>query len=155
MYKSASGKTLTKKQLIQEIINFMRADKQRLYRISIGTDSEDRLNEADFAVAIVVHRVGRGGRYFWRRKTFPKFHTLRDRVIQEALLSLETAREILTTLKTYQVPKFDFEVHVDIGEKGETKEMIQEVLGMIRAYHFQPKIKPESYTASNVADRHV
>jgi predicted RNase H-related nuclease YkuK (DUF458 family) len=33
--------------------------------------------------------------------------------------------------------------------------MIQEVVAMIRASNFQAKTKPESYAASNVADRHV
>jgi len=33
--------------------------------------------------------------------------------------------------------------------------MIQEVVGMIRANNFEARTKPESYAASNVADRHV
>jgi predicted RNase H-related nuclease YkuK (DUF458 family) len=32
---------------------------------------------------------------------------------------------------------------------------MQEVLGMVRAYNFEARVKPESYAASSVADRHV
>ena len=71
------------------------------------------------------------------------------------MLSLETAKEILTALSDFDAPIFDFEIHVDIGENGETKSMMQEVLGMIRAYNFEARTKPESYAASKVADRHV
>ena len=68
---------------------------------------------------------------------------------------LEFSKEILAVLKTFETPDFDFEIHADIGEKGETRTMIQEVVGMIRANNFEARTKPESYAASNVADRHV
>lgn len=122
----------------------------------IGSDSLLKYDKsADFVTAIVVHRVGNGGRYFWRHAELKPFYTLRDRIIKEVLLSLEMAEEILRELKDAQAPNFDFEIHADIGENGETKVMIQEVVGMIRAHNFEARTKPESYAASNVADRHA
>ncbi len=104
----------------------------------------------------MVHRVGNGGRYFWRRVAGPgKFHTLRDRITHEVLLSLEIAKNFLTELKKFDAPRFDFEIHVDVGENGATKTMIQELVGMIRANNFEARTKPDSYAASKVADRHV
>jgi hypothetical protein len=158
MFNTPYGLKLTISQVAEEIIRFMEADKERFYKIVIGTDS-DGLNSSaflvDFVTAIVVRRVGNGGRYFWRRAELGKFHTLRDRILQEVMLSLEAAKEILTVLKTFKTPDFDFEIHVDVGEKGKTNTMIQEVVGMIRANNFEARTKPESYAASNVADRHV
>ena len=156
LFNSSYGVKLSVKQIVQEIVGFMALDTKRRYKITIGTDSE-RIpgNQADFVSAVVVHRVGNGGRYFWRRVELGKFNTLRDRIIKEVLLSLELAQEVLAELKKIKDISFDFEVHADIGENGETKAMIQEVVSMIRAYNFEPKTKPESYAASNVADRHV
>jgi len=125
--------------------------------------------------AVVVHRVGNGGRYFWRRTELGKLHTLRDRIIKEVVISLELGKEVLTELKKFsdpaagenpelarpepvewvEIPEWEFEIHADVGENGPTKAMIQEVVGMIRAYNFEPITKPGSYAASNVADRHV
>ena len=52
------------------------------------------------------------------------------------------------------VLNFDFRyIHADVGENGQTKDMIKEVAGLIRGNGFEPKIKPESYVASVVADR--
>ena len=102
-----------------------------------------------------MHRVGNGGRYFWRRLDLQKFYTLRDRIINEVLLSLEVAKEVLSELKLANVKNYDFEIHADIGENGATKAMLQEVVGMIRAHNFEAKTKPDSYAASSVADRHV
>ncbi|HEX68148.1 MAG TPA: hypothetical protein ENG13_03675, partial [bacterium] len=45
-------------------------------------------------------------------------------------------------------------IHADIGGNGETKDMIKEVAGLIRGNGFEPKIKPESFAASIVADRY-
>lgn len=155
-FNSSFGIKLNISQVVQEIVRFMFEDKNRHYKIIIGSDSKGcNEEEIDFVTAIVVHRVGNGGRYFWRRLELPKFHTLRDRIIQEVLFSLEVAKEVLTVLKTFEVPRFDFEIHADIGENGPTKVMIQEVIGMIRAYNFEARTKPESYAATKVADRHT
>jgi len=153
---SSLGTRVTIEELVNEIVVFMRSDETYRYKVTIGTDSELlAAKNADFVTAIVVHRIGNGGRYFWRRFELGKFHTLRDRMIKEALISLETAHGILTELKKFPLPDFDFEIHADIGENGPTKAVIQEIVGMIRANNFEVKIKPYSYAATNVADRHV
>lgn len=156
-FNSSLGLKLSAEQVGREIVNFMKADSHREYKITIGTDSEKDADDlADFVTAIVVHRIGNGGRYFWRRIEGPgKFHTLRDRITHEVILSLEIAKNFLDELKKFNTPKFDFEIHVDVGENGATRNMIQELVGMIRANNFAVKTKPESYAASKVADRHV
>ena len=49
----------------------------------------------------------------------------------------------------------DVEIHVDIGQKGPTRELIAEVVGMIRGNGFNVKTKPDAFGASSVADRHT
>jgi len=155
-FNTSLGIKMNVNQVVSEVVRFINEDKNRHYKIIIGSDSEGHADVVvDFVTAIVVHRVGNGGRYFWRRVELPRFHTLRDRIIQEVLFSLEVAKEVLVYLKTFEVPQFDFEIHADIGENGETKSMMQEVIGMIRAYNFEARTKPESYAATKVADRHV
>jgi uncharacterized protein len=153
---NSSGTRIAVDELVREIVAFMQSDPERRYKLTIGTDSELLATKnADFVTAIVVHRVGNGGRYFWRRFELGKFHTLRDRMIKEVLISLETAHALLAELEKLPLPDFDFEIHADIGENGPTKAVIQEIVGMIRANNFEAKIKPFSYAATNVADRHV
>ncbi len=156
-FNNPAGMKFNALEVAGAVVKFMTEDKTRRYKIFIGSDSEGHASEnTDFVTAVAVHRVGNGGRFFWRRAELKKFHTLRDRIIQEVLLSLNAAKEILESLKKIKdVPDFDFEIHIDVGEKGETKSMIQEVIGMVRAYNFEPRIKPESCAATNVADRYV
>jgi len=157
LFNSSLGLKLSTEQIVRELINFMKADERRRYKIIIGSDSEKNGGAtADFVTAIVIHRVGNGGRYFWRRLVLEKkFHTLRDRILEEVLMSLDAAKELLTTAKQFEMPEFDFEIHVDVGENGESRTMIQELVAMVRANNFEAKTKPESYAASKVADRHV
>ncbi len=153
---NSQGLRLTVAEVVKEIISFMRADLRRHYKVMIGTDSElTSGNNADFVTAVVVHRVGNGGRYFWRRIDSQKMHTLRERIIREVLISLDVAKGVLAELKKFPLPDFDFEIHADVGTNGPTSPMIQEVVSMIRANNFEAKTKPESCAASNVADRHV
>src|ERR1700679_2530698 len=115
-FNSSLGARLTAAEVVREIIAYMRAEPARHYKVTIGTDSL-LLNtkNADFVTAIVVHRVGAGGRYFWRRFELGKFHTLRDRIIREVLISLDVAKDILSELKKSDLPEFEFEIHADIG----------------------------------------
>jgi len=165
-FNSSYGVKFDLKAVVEEIIRFMRAEPLFRYKVTIGTDSQLLPSgQADFVTAIVVHRIGNGGRYFWRRFELGKFHTLRDRIIREVLVSLDLGKETLLALRKLSgapegpgasvIPQWDFEIHVDVGEYGETKAMIQEVVGMIRANNFEAITKPGSYAASNVADRHV
>ncbi|MBI2037245.1 MAG: hypothetical protein HYT14_02700 [Candidatus Liptonbacteria bacterium] len=142
------GHAVPRTMIVGEITRYMREDAGCHYQITIGSDSELLPDKsADFVTAIVVHRVGGGGRYFWRRLERENFHTLRDRIIQEVLLSIEVAKELIEELRAAD--------QAAEGETGETKVMIQEVVGMIRANNFEAKTKPWSYAASKVADRHV
>ncbi|MBI2010841.1 MAG: ribonuclease H-like YkuK family protein [Candidatus Colwellbacteria bacterium] len=156
LFNSSFGLKMSPEQVAQELIRFMKADPERSYKVTIGTDSElYNKTEADFVTAIVVHRVGNGGRYFWRRVELKNFYTLRDRILKEVIVSLDTAKIVLNHLRELEAPPFDFEIHVDVGENGESRKMIQELVGIIRAHDFEAKTKPESYAASSVADRYA
>lgn len=79
-----------------------------------------------------------------------------DRILKEASFSLELAQRVVAELRPRLNGMFyNFEIHLDIGQNGPTKSMIQEIVGMITGSGFTARIKPESYAANKVADRHV
>src|SRR5690606_29562033 len=112
-------------------------------------------NTAEFVSAIVVHRKRSGGIYFWTKKIEAHMHSLRQRIFEEALLSLKLAEMLIQKLKEKNVLQFNLSIHVDVGPNGETKKMVQEIVGMIKGNGFDVKTKPDSYAASSVADRHT
>jgi uncharacterized protein len=78
-FKSSWGADLSADGVIQELITFMQANEKARYKVTIGSDSEKKKGgNADFVTAIVIHRIGNGGRYFFRRVLMDKkFHTIR------------------------------------------------------------------------------
>lgn len=138
------------------VLSYLAADPDRTYRLVIGTDSQPKNGTAtDFVVAFIIHRVGAGGIYFWKRIVDDRQYVLRQRIYKEAAFSLEAAENLLSLLQKDGITKFDVEIHVDIGTVGETREMINEIVGMVRGSGYRVKTKPESYGASKVADRYT
>lgn len=155
-FLSPSYGTVTLAQLRQKVLYFMKQSPENTYRLVIGSDSQPKNGQGvDFITAIIIHRVGNGGIYFWRRKIEQRHFVLRTRIYEEALLSLQAAEQLLVTFEKDGIRKYDVEIHVDIGNVGQTREMITEVVGMIRGSGFRVKTKPDSYGASKVADRHT
>src|SRR3989344_2459051 len=84
------------------------------------------------------------------------------RLSGEVEMSLELAslflpafkKELARAMNQTESP-FDFQIHVDVGEMGETRDLIREVTSMVRGYGYQVFVKPESAAASSFADRHV
>jgi predicted RNase H-related nuclease YkuK (DUF458 family) len=156
MFNSPTFGSLTLLEVRKLVLEFMANSPDHKYQLVIGSDSQPKNGEGtDFVTAIVVHRIGMGGIYFWRRMVERKSLVLRNRIYQEAVLSLSCAQEFLQALRNDGVSKYDVEIHVDIGKYGQTREMIAEIVGMIRGSGFTVKTKPDSYGASKVADRHT
>jgi len=138
------------------IVDFLAKDPRAAHQIVVGTDSQSHNGSGvGFVTAIVVHRVGYGGIYFWKRIVNKKPYVLRQRMYEEAVMSLSTAEEVVNLLRDDGVTKYDIEIHVDIGTVGPTREMTAEIMGMIRGSGFPVKMKPESFAASKVADRYT
>jgi len=148
---------LTIGQIINRISEFVRAVPDQKYRIIIGTDSQSHNGTGvDFVTALVVHRVGGGGIYFWKGYKKNRPYMLKERIYEEALTSLEFANEFIYHLKgSAELLQIGLEIHVDIGENGKTRDMIAEVVAMIKGSGYEVKTKPDSFGASKVADRHT
>ncbi len=148
-------------QVIGEILDYIRAKPEKFYDIVVGCDSSS--GEApSFPLAVVILRVGEGGRFFLNKVEYKnrKFYNWHQRILEEVLLSCELAlflresfEKELKNFPSLSNYRFCY-IHADVGEQGQTKDMIKEVVGLIRGNGFEPKIKPESFAASVVADRY-
>jgi len=70
IFTSPSGLKLGLDLMVGEIAKFVDEDPSSFYRLVIGSDSQARRDngdsEVDFVTAVVVHRIGKGARYFYR-----------------------------------------------------------------------------------------
>ena len=160
-YNPSQG-NLKVNQVIDEILDYIAQKPEKFYDIIVGCDSSSG-EEPHFPVAAVVLRVGEGGRFFLKKIGYKnrKFFNWKTRVLEEVLLSCQLALHLRENFekKLENLPSsFNWQfryIHADIGENGQTKDMIKEVTGLIRGNGFEPKIKPEAYVASTVADRYA
>jgi predicted RNase H-related nuclease YkuK (DUF458 family) len=103
-----------------------------------------------------IHRKGKGGRYFYA-KEYKKMAraALHQRLFYEASKSLAVAMRLTEKMAENGHFEMDVQIHLDIGTKGDTKELIRELVGMVTGSGFDARIKPESYGASKVADKYT
>ena len=154
MFYSPTKGQLTFSATFEEIMNYINDQPEENYKLIIGTDSHAYLNEnVTFVTAIIIHRVGKGGRYYFQKHKQQYMESLRQRIYFETSLSLEVASRLAEKLAQSGHSELNIEIHLDIGEKGETREIIREVVGMVIGSGYNARIKPESYGASKVADK--
>ena len=156
-FSSQTKGTLSFESVLNEIKVFIALHPERMYKIIIGSDSE-ATPLSRIVTAVTIWRVGNGAIHFWTASEEKKFGSMRDRIWQEAMSSIMLAQEFRSRLGDVLGTDFFWdgnEVHVDIGTNGPTKELIDSVVGMIKGYDFVPVIKPYSFGASVVADRHT
>jgi len=139
-------------RMFQHLVGFMQEQPEHRYNLIIGTDSllgDDTI----FVTAVVIHRVGHGGRYFYHKFRNRKIESLRQRILYETSLSLETASQLSAQLAKNGFSELPVEIHLDVGDRGDTKRIIREVVGMVQGSGYAAVTKPDSYGASKVADR--
>lgn len=144
---------LSFEEVFQEILQYAARFPEDNYRLIIGTDSQIR-EETCFVTALIVHREGKGGRYFYTRKWEDYAHSLRQRIFYEASLSLNVA-SMITEKLAESGQEINMEIHLDVGNNGATRTLVKEVVGMVNGSGYLCRIKPDSYGASSVADRYT
>lgn len=147
-------------ETIKEILSYIAEKPEKFYDVIVGCDSSSGENPY-FPVVIVVLRTGEGGRFFLRRINYKdrKFYTWKTRVLEEVFLSCQIAvflkekiEKSISKIGGNLQYQFRY-IHADVGESGQTKDMVKEVTGLIRGNGFEPKIKPEAFAATTVADK--
>lgn len=158
MYFTSPSKGKMKfEEMMGDIIKYIKGLPTSAYKVIIGSDSMVR-NDTCFITAIVVHRLGKGARYYYHKKTQRKIKSLRQKIFYETALSLEVGGMVHKYFADFGFDDLDdlnVEIHIDVSVHGDTKNLIREVVGMVTGSGFRAKIKPEAYGASTVADKHT
>lgn len=123
-------------------------------KVCIGTDSQVKSKETEFATVIVFLRQGRGGFMFIHNEKTEQKYSLKERMLVEVAKSIEIAYELCDLFTTYDV---DMEVHADINTNPHFKsnEALREAMGYILGMGFAFKAKPEAFASSCCADKMV
>jgi uncharacterized protein len=153
-FTSPSKGQVSFQELFDDLVGYTNEYPDDSYKLIIGTDSHSFLNDSViFVTAVVVHRIGKGGRFYYHKQKTRYMESLRQRIYYETFLSLEVATRLTEKLAQNKDCHLNVEIHLDVGEKGETRDIIKEVVGMVIGSGYQACIKPYSFGATTVADR--
>lgn len=149
IFKSPTYGEKTKEQVLNFILEKVSSDPS--YKIIIGTDSQNTY-KTKMVIVVCVLKEGKGGNFFYHIDYLKKIKDLNTKIYTETELSLSLARELNQLLHEKGV-RANVEIHVDIGRKGKTKDLIQSILGWVNSEGLECKIKPYSFVASTIADK--
>ena len=130
---------------------------QYKHNVSIGCDSQMIGQRFQFISVVSVHRVGKGGLYF-----FCKDYVPREKFpvgVQKLRMFDEVARSCAVGQEFKNSVWIDPEIHIDASPPYNSEEFTakfsEQLRGYVQAYGFVCKLKPDSYTAHAIADRHT
>jgi len=175
-WKTAKGEKIS---LQPEIYKTLMSNIDKELTVYIATDSQQKGLYTKFATLVVVrlgnngcrvfvnvNKVPRIGRIIPRGEKFgPKdFSLLRQRLLKESELTIETARivEIVLYLveddyftSTGRIRKLNLRVEADVNTnpKYNSNKFLKEIVGYIKGCGFEVFTKPNSLMASNAADK--
>ncbi len=153
LWRTFSGEPLRTpvKQAVEDAI-IRETGKGYHLKVCIGTDSQVRGGETEFATVIVFLREKQGGFMYICNDRTKQPYTIKERMLVEVARSIEIAYELCDLFNKYDV---DMEVHADINTNPSFKsnEALREAMGYILGMGFAFKAKPEAFASSCCADK--
>lgn len=154
-FYSPTRGTLSFDEVVDDILKYASQDAAYQYKLIVGSDSQVRDSSTCFVTAVILHRIGKGARYYYTRQYERRMSSLRQRIFFETSLSLQMADQLTASLSRQGKEDLELEIHLDVGTHGETKELVKDIIGMVVGSGFDAKIKPNACGATKVADRHT
>jgi len=123
-------------------------------KVCIGTDSQVKSRETEFATVIVFIRKGKGGFMYLHNEWSTQKMSVKQRMLLEVAKSIKVAYALCRLFTLYNV---DMEVHADINTNPNFKsnDALKEAMGYILGMGFAFKAKPHAFASSNCANKVV
>lgn len=155
LWRTFNGEPLDK-PIYEAVENILRRemDAGHKLKVCIGTDSQVKGSETEYATVIVFLRSGRGGFMYIHNERSNHALGIKERMLTEVAKSIDIAYQLCPLFNTYQV---DMEVHADINTNPQFKsnDALREAMGYIMGMGFAFKAKPEAFASSSCANKAV
>lgn len=140
----------------RSIKEYVALEPEAMYGLYIGTDSQNTYY-TKMVTVIAIHRLGRGGQYFYEISKFDKIKDIRQKIYTETQLSLDMVENLFNAMEDidfdYTADNIKTCLHIDAGNNGPSGAVIPEVVGYVHSMGFACETKPDSPIASCIADR--
>jgi uncharacterized protein len=142
--------------IADEVTNVLIREKEMGHdmKVCIGTDSQVKGRETEFATVIVFIRKGKGGFMYIHNEITRQKMSIKQRMLTEVGKSIEVAYALCNIFSRFGVA---MEVHADINTNPNFKsnDALKEAMGYIVGMGFAFKAKPEAFASSSCANKVV
>ena len=154
-WRKLSGERI-KVPIADEVTNVLMREREAGHemKVCIGTDSQVKGKETEFATVIVFIRKGKGGFMYIHNEITRQRMSIKQRMLMEVNKSIEAAYALCNIFSRFSV---DMEVHADINTNPNFKsnDALKEAMGYIVGMGFAFKAKPEAFASSSCANKIV
>ena len=154
-WRKLSGERI-KIPIADEVTNVLKREREAGHemKVCIGTDSQVKGKETEFATVIVFIRKGKGGFMYIHNEPTKQRMSIKQRMLMEVGKSIEVAYALCNIFSRYSV---DMEVHADINTNPNFKsnDALKEAMGYIVGMGFAFRAKPDAFASSNCANKIV
>lgn len=129
-------------------------EKGNVLKACIGTDSQVKGKETEFATVIVFVRKGKGGFMFIHNEITLQKMGIKERMLMEVAKSIDIAYSLCRIFTLYNI---EMEVHADINTDPNFKshDAFKEAMGYIMGMGFVFRAKPHAFASSSCANKVV
>jgi uncharacterized protein len=141
------------KEAVEKVIIHETQNGKKI-KVCIGTDSQQKGDETEFATVIVFLREGSGGFMYTSNSSTIQAYKIKERMLLEVAKSIEIAYELCELFTQYNV---DMEVHADINTNPNfaSNVALRDAMGYIMGMGFAFKAKPNAFASSSCANKMV
>ncbi len=154
-WRRLSGEKI-KRPIEDEIRRVLVKEKEQGHEIKvcIGTDSQVKGRETEFATVIVFIRKGKGGFMYIKNETTVQRMSIKQRMLLEVSKSIDVGYALCRLFTVYNI---DMEIHADINTNPNFKsnDALKEAMGYILGMGFAFKAKPHAFASSSCANKVV
>ena len=145
-----------KQDIVDEIRSALVKEKEAGHelKVCIGTDSQVKGAETQFATVIVFLRKRKGGFMYINSEISREKMSVKQRMLKEVARSIEVAYPLSRLFTLYGV---DMEVHADINTNPgfKSNDALKEAMGYILGMGFAFRAKPDAFASSSCANKVV
>lgn len=148
IWRTMSGDVV--EDMLAEVVKAT-ADGQRV--VHVGCDSQQKDKETEFTEVIILLIPGKGGRVLYNSEKVPRIKSLRERLLNEVMRSVNIGFDLSTVLSE----DVELVIHVDANPnlKFKSSKVLPELVGYVMGQGFTCLTKPDSWAAMHVADHIV
>ncbi|HRH59155.1 MAG TPA: ribonuclease H-like YkuK family protein [Chitinophagaceae bacterium] len=145
-----------KQPIEDEVRQMLMKEKAMGYdlKVCIGTDSQRKRKEIEFATVIVFIRKGKGGFMYINNEMVKRKMVIKERMLEEVARSIDIAFRLCDLFIAFDI---DLEVHADINTNPNfrSNDALKEAMGYIMGMGFVFKAKPNAFASSSCANKIV